>query len=69
MHFDFGESYSVLSVRELGKAQALKYVIVYLCLRSTLQNVAFNIRVCGSKVWNSVTLSFIHLCRRGWGTN
>lgn len=34
MHFDFGESYLVPSVRELGEAQALKYVIVYLCLRS-----------------------------------
>lgn len=37
--------------------RTLKYVIVYLCLRSTLQNVAFNI--CGSKVWNWVTLSFM----------
>lgn len=30
--------------------RTLKYVIVYLCLRSTLKKVAFNIRVCGSKV-------------------
>lgn len=32
--------------------QNLKSVIVYLCLKTTLQKVAFNVRVHGSKMWD-----------------
>lgn len=41
------------SLRELGETQTLKSVFLYLFLKTiSLQKVAFNLKVCGCKVWS-----------------